>query len=66
MLRIREVKIGVDNNTREHIISKLSKTLSTNVIDYKIVKRSIDARDKNNILFVYTLDVDVENEDKIK
>ena len=66
MLRVREVKISVDNNTNEHIKSKLKSILNTNVIDYKIIKRSIDARDENNVLYVYTLDVEVDNEDKVK
>ena len=65
MLRVREVKIGIDSDNKEHILSKLSNLLKTNIIEYKIVKRSIDARDKNNILYVYTLDVEVENEDKV-
>ena len=66
MLRIREVKIGINNNTDEHILSKVSKLLNTNVLSYKIIKKSIDARDKNNILFVYTLDVEVDNQDKVE
>ena len=66
MLRVREVKIGINSNNKEHILSKLNNILNIKVLDYKIVKRSIDARDKNNILYVYTLDVEVENEDKIK
>ena len=66
MLRVREVKIGIDNNSREHIIDKVSKLLNTKVIDYKVVKKSIDSRDRNNILFVYTLDVEVENQDNVE
>ena len=66
MLRVRNIKIGIDNNTKEHIISKVSKLLDNKVLDYKIVKQSIDARDRNNMLYVYTLDVTVENEDKVE
>ena len=66
MLRVRDIKIGVDNNSEDHIISKVSKLLNTQVLSYKIVKKSIDARDANNMLYVYTLDVEVNNEDKVK
>ncbi len=66
MLRVRNIKIGIDNNSKEHIISKVSKLLDNKVLDYKIVKQSIDARDRNNMLYVYTLDVIVENEDKVE
>ena len=66
MLRVKDIKIGVDNNTEEHIINKVSKLLNDQVLSYKIVKKSIDARDANNMLYVYTLDVEVKNEDKIK
>ena len=66
MLRVRNIKISINDNNKEHIINKVSNILKTNVIDYKIVKRSIDARDKNNMLFIYTLDVEVEDESKVK
>ena len=56
MLRVKDIKIGVDNNTEEHIINKVSKLLNDQVLSYKIVKKSIDARDANNMLYVYTLD----------
>ena len=66
MLRVKNIKIGINDNNKEHIINKVSNILKTNVIDYKIVKRSIDARNKNNMLYIYTLDVNVLNEDKVK
>ena len=66
MLRVKNIKIGINDNNKEHIINKVSNILKTNVIDYKIVKRSIDARNKNNMLYIYTLDVNALNEDKVK
>lgn len=65
MLRVKEVKIGINFDNKEHITSKLNSLLNTNIISYTIKRKSIDARDKNNILFVYTFDVEVENEDSI-
>ena len=66
MLRIKNIKINVN---KEHLlINKISNKLKINSNDiknYKIIKRSIDARDKKDILYVYELDVDVINENKI-
>ena len=66
MLRVKNIKISIHDNNDKHIKDKLSRLLNTNIISYKIVKRSIDARDANNMLYVYTFDVEVDNEDKVK
>lgn len=66
MLRIKNIKINVN---KDHLlINKICNKLKINSNDiknYKIIKRSIDARDKNDILYVYELDVHVINENKI-
>ena len=64
MLRIGNIKVNYKSDQDLSIKNKLSKVFKQNIDEYKIVKRSIDARDKNNILFVYTIDVEVNNEDK--
>lgn len=61
MIRIKDVKIGVDGNLKKKIMS----ILNTDIIDFKINKLSIDARKKGNALFVYEVDVNVFNENKI-
>ena len=66
MLRVSNIKINIYDDTKEHIINKLSRELNTKVLDYKIVKKSIDARNKNNTLYIYTLDVNVENEEQVE
>ena len=66
MLRVRDIKIGIENDNKEHILSKVSRELNTKAIEYKIVKRSLDARYNHNPLYVYTLDVEVEDESKVK
>jgi uncharacterized FAD-dependent dehydrogenase len=66
MLRVKNIKISIHDNNENHIKDKLNRLLKTNILNYKIVKRSIDARDKNNMLFIYTLDVEVDKEDKVK
>ena len=64
MLRIGNIKVNYKTNQNLSIKNKLNKIFKQDIENYKIVKRSIDARDKNNILFVYTIDASVKNEDK--
>lgn len=63
MIRINNIKIDVLKDNKENIIKKLEKELKEKVIDYKIVKKSIDAR--KDIKYVYTFDVNVSNEEKV-
>ena len=66
MLRVRGIKVDV---LKKDIINALSKKLrvkETDIIDYEIIKESIDARDKEKIYYVYELDVNVKNESRIK
>lgn len=65
MIRVRQVKIEVliDNEeTRLNAILKKTKLKKENILSYKINKQSIDARDKNNILFVYEMILEISNE----
>ena len=64
MIRVSNIKINYKSNQDEAIKNKLSKIFKQDIKEYKINKRSIDARDKSNILFVYTLDININNEDK--
>ena len=63
MIRIRDVKIDIKSDNKEHIINKLEHLLKVKVEDYKIYKKSIDAR--KEIVYVYTFDVTVDNEEKV-
>lgn len=68
MIRIRQIKINIEHNQEKHIISKISKMLHTNsemIISYNIVKQSLDARKKDNICYVYEIDVKLINETKV-
>ena len=66
MIRIRQVKIPITSDDSEYISKKIASKLSVSSINsYKIIKKSIDARDKNNIFYVYEFDVDVSNEESI-
>ena len=65
MIRIRQIKLSIDNdNLKDEIISRL-KINSNDLIDYKINKRSIDARHKPDLYYIYEVDVSVNNEDYI-
>ena len=58
MIRLRQVKVSLDN--RDKLLKKVANLLHINESDikeYKIVKESIDARNKKNILLTYEIDV---------
>jgi len=59
--RISQIKLAL-NESKELLPKKIKKKLgnSIKIKEYKIVKESIDARDKGDIKFVYTVDFDVE------
>lgn len=64
MIRLRQVKVLINNDLKKEI----SKRLRVNIDDIKnikIVKRSIDSRYKPNIYYVYEVDVKINDEDKI-
>lgn len=66
MLRISNFKISINNeNDIEKIIRKRLNFSDDEKLDYKIIKLSIDARDKNDILYVYTIDIKASNEEKL-
>ena len=69
MIRVRQIKINVKNDNSTALINELVRKLKINsddVLDVKIVKKSIDARHKDNVCFVYEVDVEVRNINKIK
>ncbi|MBQ6841067.1 MAG: FAD-dependent oxidoreductase [Bacilli bacterium] len=66
MLKVRQVKIEVlsDNeNKRKKALSKKLGIREEEIVSYKITKQSLDARDKNNILYVYEFNVVINNEE---
>ena len=65
MIRVRQVKLPIDSLDYKNKISKILKININDIKNVKIVKKSLDARDKNNLLFVYEFDVEVSNEEKI-
>lgn len=67
MLRIRQLKTEVTADTTV-IPVKIAKKLGISVNDieeFKIVKKSLDARKKNNPFYIYEVDIKTPLEDKI-
>ena len=67
MIRLTGIKVPITAEQKEAIKSAIIKKLRIapkELIDYKIFKQSIDARKKDMIYFVYSVDVEVQNEKK--
>ncbi len=67
MIRINQIKIQTEH-TLEQLQRKVADVLRIPVKDIKkleIIRQSIDARKKPNILYIYTVDVQVVNEEKL-
>lgn len=67
MIRIPEIKLSLDDD-ESRLIEEISRKLQidkNSIRSYKIFKKSIDARKKNELHFVYTVDIEVNNEDTL-
>ncbi len=67
MLRVSNIKISIDDDKSKIlklVLNKL-KIKESELVKYHIFKESIDARKKGKIDFVYTVDVEVKNEQKL-
>ncbi len=64
MLRINNIKIFEDISNEEVIKKAVKKARikHSDFISGKIIRKSIDARDKNNVHYNYIVDVEVKNE----
>ena len=59
MIRVRQIKIDIKNDTIDNLLNSVSKKLKINrndILSYKINKKSIDAR--KDIHFVYEVDIE--------
>ncbi|MBO5475462.1 MAG: FAD-dependent monooxygenase [Bacilli bacterium] len=68
MLRVRQVKVPVMNDTSEALKKSLALKLHIDEQRIKkidVVKQSIDARKKDEIYYVYEVDVNIDNEKQI-
>lgn len=68
MIRLSNIKIRKDMNEEELFeeIYKKYRINPKNVTEKRIIKKSIDARNKNDIFYNYTVEISCKNEEKIK
>lgn len=60
MIRVRQVKVPLEDKKNLRIY--IEKKLKIKIIDFKIIKESLDARKKPELYFVYEVDVVLSNE----
>ncbi len=67
MIRITNVKIPYKAQESQFLsyISKKLKTNASDIIKYKLVRKSLDARKSENIVYVCTFDVSFKNENSV-
>ncbi len=67
MIRVRDIKLSIDEDIEllKNKIAKKLKISDQEIISYNIFKESIDARRVNEINYIYTVDVKVQNENKV-
>lgn len=68
MIRIRQIKIAIGKDNNQELRTKICKKINCNIQDIKeikITKKSIDARNKPNLYYVYEVDIKIKNEEKI-
>ena len=66
MIRISQLKLPVDHS-REDLEKKIEKTLRipmSQVKNWQIVRQSVDARKKEELLYIYTIDVKTSREEQ--
>lgn len=66
MIRISNVKIyeNISDNEVFDIVVKKYKLLKENIISWYISKKSVDARKKEDVHYSYSIDVDIEDDEK--
>ena len=63
MIRINQIKLPIDH-TQGQLKNKIKKILKlrSDVFSYKILKKSIDARKKPELFYIYSVSVEIDNE----
>ena len=68
MIKVRQIKIDVNKDSKSYLRKKIIEKLKIKdeeLISFKINKRSIDARDKEKIFYVYEVILKLVNEEKV-
>lgn len=55
MIRIDNIKVAIGDELTKMHIAKRAKVQETDILDYKIIKKAIDARKKADVHYVYTV-----------
>jgi uncharacterized protein len=69
MLRISNIKLRADfepSKENQLLVQKIQKILRVKqdkIVSFHIAKKSIDAREKNNVQLIYTVNVEIKNEE---
>ena len=68
MIRIRDVKISISskNHDIKKALARKLKIYDSEILEVSVYKKSIDARNKNDIIFTYTLNAKLKDESKFK
>ena len=64
MLRISNIKLSLDE-TESELKNKIENMLHSKIKSFKIAKKSVDARKKSDVHYVYAVDVEADNEEKL-
>ncbi len=64
MLRISNIKVAMEHQEADVIkkVCKLLRVKESHIISYSIFKKSLDSRKKNNIHYIYSIDVEIQDE----
>jgi uncharacterized protein len=67
MIQITQLKLNINHTLEDlkRLIAKQLKISEEEIFNYSIVKKSIDARKKNEILYVYSVEVKITEEKKV-
>lgn len=67
MIRIQQLKMSI-SHTKEELLKKVTKRLrisKKDITSMEIIRQSVDARKKPELFFVYTIDVEIEDEKSV-
>ncbi len=65
MLKINNVKVGLDDRNYRQIISQLLNLQKNKIKDVRLVKQSVDARRKNKLAFICSFTFETDNEPQV-
>lgn len=68
VIRLRQIKVRVSNKAMDEVMDIVARRLGikvSDIVSFKVVKRSIDARRKPDLYYSYIVDVLVDNENSV-